>query len=174
MSKRRCPLAFLFFFFLIVALSPGPPVLARDLTLEDRVRAQEAIERVYYSHLTGASRPFEDAVAREVLDRKVRTSLKQSLALERFWSTPVTADMLLGESRRMACGTRMPERLRELHDALGDDPFLFEETVARAALVDRLSRNFYAYDQHLHAAARTEAEALRARLAKGELDPRRA
>src|SRR5438093_12882390 len=121
MSKRRCPLAFLFFFFLIVALSPGPPVLARDLTLEDRVRAQEAIERVYYSHLTGASRPFEDAVAREVLDRKVRTSLTQSLALERFWSTPVTAAMLLAERRRMACGTPRPWRWRGPDAGLGDD-----------------------------------------------------
>jgi len=38
-----------------------------------RVQAQEAIERVYYSHQIGAKRPFEQAVPRSVLEEKVRT-----------------------------------------------------------------------------------------------------
>lgn len=38
------------------------PIGAGDLNFEDRVKAQEAIERVYYSHQTGAPRPFEELV----------------------------------------------------------------------------------------------------------------
>ena len=47
------------------------PALARDLSFEDRVRAQEAIERVYYAHQIGATKPFEQAVPRDVLEKKV-------------------------------------------------------------------------------------------------------
>ena len=67
---------------------------ARSLTFEERVAAQEAIERIYYSHQIGATQPFEDAVPREVLERKVETYLKESLALERFWGAPLTAPAL--------------------------------------------------------------------------------
>src|SRR5512143_1234314 len=91
----------------------SPPT--RTLTFEDRVRAQEAIERVYYSHQIGATRPFEEAVPHEVLERKVRTYLKQSVALEKLWNTPVTAEMLQREAERMARGTRMSDRLHELY-----------------------------------------------------------
>src|SRR5262249_25859012 len=51
---------------------------ARELSLDDRVNAQEAIERVYYAHQMGATRPFEEAVPRETIERKVRTYLDQS------------------------------------------------------------------------------------------------
>src|SRR5437667_7716777 len=83
----------------------------RDLTFEDRVKAQEAIERVYYSHQIGARKPFEQAVPRSVLEKKVRVYLKQSVALERFWHTPVTDEMLRKEMDRMARGSEMPDRL---------------------------------------------------------------
>ena len=43
----------------ILFFSPG---FSRDLSFEDRVRAQEAIERVYYSHQVGAKVSFETAV----------------------------------------------------------------------------------------------------------------
>src|SRR2546425_41533 len=52
---------------------------ARELTFEQRVRAQEAIERVYYSHQLGGTQPFEEAVSRETLEMKVRTYLKESV-----------------------------------------------------------------------------------------------
>src|SRR5213593_3523664 len=108
------------------SLLSGGVVEARELTFEERVRAQEAIERVYYSHQIGASRPFAEAVPREVLLSKVRTYLKQSAALQEFWKTPVTAEALDREWDRMALGSRMPDRLRELYAALGNDPFLIE------------------------------------------------
>src|SRR5262249_36128976 len=76
----------------------------------------------------------------------------------------VTADMLRAEMERQARGTRMPERLRELYAALGDDPFLIAECLARPILVDRLSRSFFAHDGRIHEAARKQAEALGAEL----------
>ncbi|HET8947700.1 MAG TPA: hypothetical protein VFQ07_12030, partial [Candidatus Polarisedimenticolia bacterium] len=149
-------------------------VSARPLTFEERVGAQEAIERVSYSRQIGATVPFEVAVPRAVLERKVRTSLEQSAALESLWKTKVTAGMLRRELERMVEQTEMPDRLRELFAALGNDPFLIEECLARPVLVDRLTRNFFAYDQTIHRAARQQAEALRQALLQGRLDPRTA
>ncbi|HYS05151.1 MAG TPA: MopE-related protein [Candidatus Dormibacteraeota bacterium] len=143
----------------------------RDLTFEDRVRAQEAIERVYYSHQIGTTRPFDKAITREVLTRMVRTYLKGSVALEKFWHTPVTAEMLRAEWERMLRGTQMPDRLHELVMALGNDRALVEECLARPALVDRLARNFFAYDGDIHRGARAEADRLRDDLTTGRIDP---
>jgi N-acetylneuraminic acid mutarotase len=145
---------------------------ARPLTFEDRLEAQESIERVYYSRQIGATRSFEEAVPRRVLETKVRTYLEESAALERIWRTPVTAEMLRREVARMVEQTQMPDRLRELFGALGNDPLLIQECLARPALVDRLARNFFAFDQSLHAASRRGAEALRQGLAEGRIDPR--
>ena len=36
----------------------------RQLTFEERLAAQAAIERVYYSHQIGATKPFDEAVPR--------------------------------------------------------------------------------------------------------------
>jgi len=152
-------------------LIPTGRAAARDLTFEDRVGAQEAIERLYYTHQIDATRPFVEAVPRSVLETKVRTYLRQSLALEAFWSTRITADMLQKELLRMSAGTRMPERLRELFAALGNDPLLMRECLARPALVGRLARNFYDYGPSFHVQSRREADALAADLTGGRIDP---
>ncbi|HEV8375142.1 MAG TPA: kelch repeat-containing protein, partial [Candidatus Polarisedimenticolia bacterium] len=144
------------------------------LDFEARVRAQAAIERVYYSHQIGAKRPFEQAVPRALLERKVQTYLKQSIALERFWKTSITSDMLRKELERIARGSRMPDRLLELYAALEHDPLLIQECLARPALVGRLTQNFFTFDHNLHAEARREAEAIHRRLLDGLLDPRAA
>ena len=57
-------------------------VTARELTFEERVRAQEAIERVYYAHQVDTTVPFETAVPRNVLETKVRNYLSKSVALQ--------------------------------------------------------------------------------------------
>jgi Putative metal-binding motif/Galactose oxidase, central domain/Kelch motif/Thrombospondin type 3 repeat len=157
---------------LATILFQGATVQPRQLTFEQRVKAQEAIERVYYAHQIGAIRPFEEAVPRAVLERKVRTYLKQSVALETLWKTPVTGDSLHRELERMVAGTRMPERLGEIYAALGYDPILIRESLARPALVDRLSRNFFADDATIHEKSRREAETLHEDLVHGRLDPR--
>ncbi len=168
MSRPLCLATAATLAFMISAL---PDAQARDLSFDDRVNAHEAIERAYYAHQIGKTRPFEEAVPRAVLEQKVRTYLKQTVALERYWNTPVTAEMLARELERMTRQTRMPERLRELFASLGNDAFLVQECLARPALVDRLSRNFFAYDERIHGAARAEAEELHKQLAMGRIGP---
>jgi len=106
---------------------------AADLTLEQRIEAQEAIERVYHSHLLGTKTAFEQAVPRSAIESKVRRYMKLSAGLE----TPVTADALRLELERIAARTRFPERLREIYDALGRDPHLILECFVRPVLVER-------------------------------------
>src|SRR5262245_43596982 len=141
----------------------------RQLTFEERVLAQEAIDRVYYSHQIGATRPFEEAEPHQVLETKVRTYLKRSVALEEFWQTPVTAHALERELGRIASGTRFPSRLREIYEVLGNDSFLIQECFVRPLLVDRLTRNFLAADERLQGPARRRAENLREQLEDGHL-----
>ena len=49
--------------------------------------------------------------------------------------------------------------LRELFEALGNDPFVIAECLARPALSERLVTNFYAHDQRFHGELRQRAEA---------------
>jgi len=140
---------------------------SRELTSAERLRAQEAIERVYYSHQSGATRPFAQAVPREFLEQKISRYLKLSAALEKLWRTPVTSTALNAELERMARQTRYPDRLLEIYRALGNDPILIKECFARPALADRLARNFFDFDQRIHEAARAEAGDLAARLRSG-------
>ena len=111
---------------------------APSLTFEQRVEAQRAIERVRYAHQIGARRAFDEAVPQAVLEARVRAYLEQSALLEQDWSTPITTAMLRDEAARITRDTRMPDRLRELYEALGDDPFLIEECLVRPALAGRL------------------------------------
>ena len=157
--------------FLSLAPASGSLRPARTLTFEDRVKAQEAIERVYYSHQVGATESFEAAVPRELLERKVRTTLKESEALERLWNTPITSEALSREVDRMVKTTRMPERLREIFAALDNDPYRIQECLARPVLAERLIQSFYTNDERFHGSHHQEAEDLRDHLRRGDLDP---
>src|SRR5678816_4932711 len=65
----------------LIALTPAAPIPAhRHITFQQRVEAQRAIERVYYSHQDGATQPFDRAITNELLERKVRAYLGQSIA----------------------------------------------------------------------------------------------
>jgi N-acetylneuraminic acid mutarotase len=143
----------------------------RTLSFEERVNAQAAIERVYYAHQIGATKPFEEAVPMAVLENKVRKYLEQTIALQTYWKTAVTDEMLQRELERMARGTRMPERLQEIYAAVGNDTFLMKECVARATLVDRLTNNFYAFDPRYQAAPRARIDLLRGQIQSGALSP---
>src|SRR2546426_11907442 len=104
--------------FLSVLLAPPARAMARDLAFEERVRAQEAIERVYYSHQIGATLPFEEAVPAFVIEKKVQAYLDESAALDQIWHTPVTSISLRRELERMTNNSRLPDRLREMFAAL--------------------------------------------------------
>ena len=81
------------------------------------------------------------------IESKVQDYLRNSQVLEDYWQRPITAEQLQAEMDRMAQHTKQPEVLRELFEALGNDPIVIAECVARPALVERLMANLDRRDQ---------------------------
>ena len=117
------------------------------LTFAKRVAFQRAIEEVYWRHRIWPSnggersdlKPSLDAVMSQAqLKKKVADYLRKSQALEDEWQRPITAEQLQAEVDRMAQGSKQPEVLRELFAALGNDPFVIAECLARPVLTERL------------------------------------
>src|SRR5437016_5025785 len=131
-------------------LAPATPakVLHRTLTFEERVAYQRAIEEVYWRHRiwpkeNANAKPSLDAVMSQAqLENKVADYRRESQALEDHSQRPITAKDLQAEMDRMAQHTRQPEVLRELFDALGNDPFFIAECLARPVLAQRLLTEF--------------------------------
>src|SRR5947208_9180245 len=148
-------------------LNPQAPATAsqRTLRFEERVFYQRAIEEVYGRHRIWPKerpdpKPSLDAVMCQAqLEKKVADYLSNSQALEDYWQRPVTAEQLQAEMDRMAKNTRQPEVLQELFEALGNDPFVIAECLARPALTDRLLTSWYTYDQRIHGKLKQRAEA---------------
>jgi hypothetical protein len=90
------------------------------------------------SHLakrTPDPKPSLDAVMSQAqIEKKVGDYLRNSQALEDYWQRPPTAEQLQSEMERMAKHTKQPDVLRELFEALGNDPFVIAECLARPAL----------------------------------------
>src|SRR6266516_890470 len=116
---------------------------AAGLTFAERVAYQRAIEDVYWRHRIwpqerSDAKPSLDAVMSQAqLEKKVADYLHKSQALQDYWQRPITAEQLQAEMDRMAKHTKQPEVLRELFDALVDDPFVIAECLARSALAER-------------------------------------
>src|SRR5205814_10692805 len=113
------------------------------LTFKERVSYQRAIEEVYWRHrLWPRSRgerpdpkPSLDAVMSQAqLEKKVEDYLLNSQALENYYKEPLSAEQLQTEMDRMARDTRQPEVLRELFEALSNDPLVIAECLARPVL----------------------------------------
>ena len=75
------------------------------------------------------------------IEKKVADYLRNSQVLEDYWQRPITAEQLQAEMDRMAQHTKQPEVLRELFAALGNDPFVIAECLARPVLSERLLTN---------------------------------
>ena len=135
-----------------------PATQTKTLTFADRVVYQRAIEEVYWRHRTwpaqnGAEKPALDKVMSQAqIEKKVENYLRNSQALENYWQKPITPEQLQAEMDRMARHSKQPEILRELFAALGNDPYIIAECLARPALADRLARNLYAHDERFHGA----------------------
>ncbi|HPA80916.1 MAG TPA: hypothetical protein PLS95_08905 [Thermoanaerobaculales bacterium] len=143
---------------LLAAGAAIPAASAATLGLDNRVRCQQALDRVYWSHRSADSQvPFEQAVPEETARRKAEDALLKTAALERFWGVVITPQQLQAELDRMAAHSQSPERLRELFAALGDDPLQAAECLARPLLADRLIRTSYARDRQLHEETRARA-----------------
>src|SRR6266705_6550622 len=119
------------------------------LTFAERVAYQRAIEEVYWRHRiwpkeNAECKPSLDGVMSQAqLEKKVEDYLRNSQALDDYWQRPITPEQLQAEMERMAQHTRQPEVLRELFGALGNDPFVIAECLARPLLAERLTADLW-------------------------------
>jgi hypothetical protein len=116
----------------------------RQLSFEDRVAYQRATEDVYWQHRiwpkenSGAKPSLDEVMPQAIIEKKVRDYLRNSHLLEQYWQKAITPEQLQAEMDRMARDTRQPEMLREIFAALGNDPAVIAECLARPALAERL------------------------------------
>ena len=121
------------------------------LTFAERVAYQRVIEDVYWRHRIWPKersdpKPSLDAVMSQAqLEKKVANYLRNSQALEDYWQRPITPEQLQAEMDRMAQHTKQPEVLRQLFQALGNDPLVIAECLARPMLAERLFTSALAY-----------------------------
>jgi len=152
------------FLLLVGWVTPCAAEHPTHLTFDERVEAQRAIEEVYWRHRIWPKEnpapkpPLSDVLSEEALRARVDDILAKSVALDEFWGRPITDEQLQAEMERMARDTRRPNLLRELFAALGHDPLLVAECLARPLLVDRLIHGWYSRDPRLHRKLRATAE----------------
>ena len=114
------------------------------MSFAERVAYQRAIEDVYWRHrIWPKERPdpkpsLDVVMSQATIEKKVQDYLRNSELLEQDWQKPITAEQLQTEMERMASHTKQPEVLRELFAALGNDPFVIAECLARPVLSERL------------------------------------
>ena len=131
----------------------GPELSQRALRLEDRIGYQRVIEGVYWRHRiwphqNGRWKPnLEEVISEGAIRAKVEDYMRKSQALAVYWQRPITGEQLQAEMDRMARQTKQPAMLKELWAALGNDPYVIAECLARPSLANRLIRNWYAHDE---------------------------
>jgi hypothetical protein len=137
----------------------------KTLSFADRVAYQRAIEEVYWRHRIwpaaqpGAKPSLDKVMPRARIEKKVEDYLRNSQALEDYWQKPITPEQLQAEMERMVHHTKQPRVLREIFAALGNDPAVVAECLARPALAERLVTTLYAHDQRFHGQLKRRAEA---------------
>lgn len=116
----------------------------RVLTFADRIAYQRAIEEVYWRHRIwpkenpGPKPSLDEVMSPVQIEKKVEDYLRDSQLLTDQRQRPITPGELQAEMDRMASHTKQPDVLREVFAALGNDPFVIAECVARPILVGRL------------------------------------
>src|SRR6266478_961882 len=137
----------------------------RTLSFADRVAYQRAIEEVYWQHRiwpkanAGPKPPLDKVMSQAQIEEKVEDYLRNSQALEDYWQRLITPDQLQAEMERMASHTKQPGVLREIFAALGNDPLVIAECLARPVLAERLITELYAHDSRFHGELKRRAEA---------------
>src|SRR4029079_3438381 len=146
--------------------SPKNQSRPRVFSFAERVAYQRIIEDVYWHHRIWPKenpdpKPALDTVLSQAqLEHKVADYLRDSIALEDY-RQPITAEQFQAEINRRARDTRQSEVLRELFEALGNDPAVIAECLARPILAERLIADFSAQDQ-TRPVESPQTEALRA------------
>ena len=141
----------------------------RTITFAERVAYQRAIEEVYWHHRIWPKerpdpKPSLDAVMSQAqLESKVQDYLRKSQALEDYSQQPITPGQLQAEMGRMVKNTKQPEVLRELFEALGNDPFVIAECLARPTLAEGLLREINTNKRQVHRPAQGSSQELHGR-----------
>jgi N-acetylneuraminic acid mutarotase len=118
---------------------------ARTPTFTERVAYQRAIEEVYWRYRIwpkdnpGHKPPLDAVISQEQIEKKVTDYLRKSQFVTDQRASPISPSELQAEMDRMAQHTKRPEMLRELFEALGNDPFVIAECLARPILAGRLA-----------------------------------
>jgi hypothetical protein len=136
------------------------------LTFAERVSYQRAIEEVYWRHRIWPKEnlkpkpSLDEVMSAQQIEQKIEDYLPDSQALEVYWQKPIAPEQLQAEMERMARHTKQPEVLRELFEALGNDPSVIAECLARPVLTERLVAELSAHDKgQRFALLRTQAAA---------------
>ena len=85
-----------------------------NLSFNDRMECQRAIEKVYWNHQIWPKQnkepkpSFEAIMTAEMIRAKVEQALQRSNALSIYWNKPITGEQLQNEINRMASNTRSP------------------------------------------------------------------
>jgi N-acetylneuraminic acid mutarotase len=128
------------------------------LTPADRVYYQRAVDEVSWKHTlwpdgNSVKPAYAATEAARAINIKVDDVLRKSNALSQLWGQQITGEMLQAEIDRMVHNSKQPAILLELFAALHNNPDLVAEVVARPALVDRLTRRFFAADSRFKGTA---------------------
>ncbi|HEY6802084.1 MAG TPA: Calx-beta domain-containing protein [Pyrinomonadaceae bacterium] len=124
--------------------------LRHELTYNDRVQQQQAVDQVYWQHtLWPEANGPKPAFVSQTAALKVDDSLRKSNALTTLWRQNISGDMLQSELNRIVSHSKDPQLLGELFSSLGNDPKAIAEVIARPILVDRMVRSFYEHDKKL-------------------------
>ncbi len=155
-------------FLCVVALSSATaPAIqrSRTLTFADRVAYQHAIEEVNWRHRIWPKErpdpkpPLDKVMSRAEIEKKVEDYLRNSQALEDYGQGPIMAEQLQTEMEQMAKHTKKPEVLREVFEALGNDPFVIAECLARPAIAERSVTNSDGKESRFQSEVKPSAEA---------------
>jgi N-acetylneuraminic acid mutarotase len=153
---RRWAYAVCFSLTFVALNSANSQTQSRAFSFAERVAYQRIIEDIYWRHRIWPKenpdpKPSLDAVMSQAqLENKVAGYLRDSLALQDYWQQPIASEQLQAEMDRMARDTKQPEVLRELFEALGNDPAVIAECLVRPILTGRLIADFSGQDQAQH------------------------
>ncbi|WP_041068093.1 Kelch repeat-containing protein [Thiolapillus brandeum] len=145
----------------VIAGEPAP----ERFGLEQRIVCQTSIEDLKWLHRTWpdenptAKPPRSEILSDALIRARVEKSLRMEAALEGVYGIAITTPMLQAELDRMARNSKMPDRLREMFNALDNDPVAIAECIARPALVEKKLYNSYVWDNRQHGDLRAKAEA---------------
>jgi len=133
-----------------------------------------AVERVYYAKQVGTKVPFEQAVSRSVIERRVQQELLKERVLKHVYRLEITPKLVAEEVARIERSTMAGDMLAQIKLSLANNPERFARSVAKPLVVDRVLRARFEADATQQTGKRQAAEALRSQLLAAKAEERAA